>query len=71
MAFTELPAERLVLVGQGPLEQQLRKLAGANVPLVGGVSDTQLRWLYSWARRSSGSVRRISFRSLVTDQWVT
>jgi glycosyltransferase involved in cell wall biosynthesis len=46
-AFAELPAERLVLVGQGPLEQQLRQLAGANVALVGGVSDAQLRWLYA------------------------
>jgi glycosyltransferase involved in cell wall biosynthesis len=46
-AFAELPAERLVLVGRGPLEQQLRQLAGANVTLVGGVSDAQLRWLYA------------------------
>jgi glycosyltransferase involved in cell wall biosynthesis len=46
-AFAELPAERLVLVGRGPLEQELRQLAGANVALVGGVSDAQLRWLYA------------------------
>ena len=46
-AFAELPAERLVLVGRGPLEQRLRQLDGANVTLVGGVSDAQLRWLYS------------------------
>ena len=46
-AFAELPAERLVLVGRGPLEQELRRLAGANVTVVGGVSDAELRWLYA------------------------
>jgi glycosyltransferase involved in cell wall biosynthesis len=45
--FAELPGERLVLVGRGPLERQLRQLAGANVALIGGVSDAQLRWLYA------------------------
>ena len=30
-AFAELPAERLVLVGRGPLERQLQQLACANV----------------------------------------
>lgn len=46
-AFAELPAERLVLVGSGPLEPQLRRLAGSNVALVGSVSDGQLRWAYA------------------------
>ena len=46
-AFADLPSERLVLVGAGPLEPKLRQLAGANVRLVGAVSDARLRWLYA------------------------
>ena len=46
-AFHELPTERLVVVGSGPLEHHLRRLAGANTTLVGGVPDARLRWLYA------------------------
>lgn len=48
-AFEQLPAERLVLVGNGPLAAQLQAQAPANVTLLHGVSDDQLRWLYSQA----------------------
>jgi glycosyltransferase involved in cell wall biosynthesis len=52
-AFAQLPDERLVLVGSGPEEAALRGLAGANVTLLGRVSDEQLRFLY---RECSGLV---------------
>ena len=52
-AFAHLPDERLVLVGSGPQEAALRARAGANVSLLGAVSDEQLRWLY---RECSGLV---------------
>ena len=52
-AFAQLPDERLVLVGSGPEEAALRARAGANVSLLGAVSDEQLRWLY---RECSGLV---------------
>jgi glycosyltransferase involved in cell wall biosynthesis len=45
-AFEQLPEERLVVAGSGPDEPALRALAGANVTLLGGMSDEQLRWLY-------------------------
>jgi glycosyltransferase involved in cell wall biosynthesis len=46
-AFTDLPGERLVVVGQGPELERLRLRAGANVQLVGAVDDDELRWLYA------------------------
>ncbi|MBA2463057.1 MAG: glycosyltransferase [Actinobacteria bacterium] len=46
-AFAGLPHERLVVVGTGPAEGNLRAAAGANVRLVGSVTDEQLRWLYA------------------------
>jgi glycosyltransferase involved in cell wall biosynthesis len=52
-AFAQLSDERLVLVGSGPEEPALLRLAGANVSLIGAVSDDQLRWLY---RESSALV---------------
>jgi glycosyltransferase involved in cell wall biosynthesis len=52
-AFAELPDERLVIVGAGPEEANLRALAGSNVTLVGTVPDERLRWLY---RECSGLV---------------
>jgi glycosyltransferase involved in cell wall biosynthesis len=45
-AFEDLPDERLVVVGSGPDERRLRALAGANITLLGQVTDAQLRWLY-------------------------
>jgi glycosyltransferase involved in cell wall biosynthesis len=52
-AFSQLPGERLVLVGNGPDEPALRAFAGSNVTLLGTVSDERLRWLY---RESSALV---------------
>ena len=45
-AFAELPGQRLVIVGSGPLEAEIRERAGSNVTLLGRVDDEQLRWLY-------------------------
>ena len=45
-AFARLPAERLVVVGDGPDAKRLRAGAPPNVQLIGTVSDAQLRWLY-------------------------
>lgn len=49
-AFRALPAERLVVVGAGPLERRLRRDAPPNVRFVGAVADDELRWLYSSSR---------------------
>lgn len=46
-AFGALPEDRLVVAGTGPDEHGLRALATPNVTFVGGVSDAQLRWLYT------------------------
>ncbi len=45
-AFADLPGERLVVVGTGPLAGQLAARAGPNVTFSGEVGDDQLRWLY-------------------------
>lgn len=47
-AFRGLP-ERLVVVGHGPLEEQLRRTLPANARIVTGPSDAQLRWIYAHA----------------------
>lgn len=46
-AFAGLSGVQLVVVGTGPDEKRLHGLAGRNVQFVGGVSDAELRWLYS------------------------
>ena len=46
-AFARLPAERLVVVGDGPEAESLRLHAGSNVRFLGGVDDATLRWLYA------------------------
>jgi glycosyltransferase involved in cell wall biosynthesis len=46
-AFADLPDLRLVVVGSGPLEDQLAAGAGPNVSVLGRVSDAHLRWLYA------------------------
>ncbi len=46
-AFARLRDVQLVIVGTGPDEKRLRRLAGSNVRFVGAASDAQLRWLYS------------------------
>ncbi len=48
-AFGQLPDERLVVVGAGPLADQLRALAPGNVRMLSGLSDAQLRWTYAHA----------------------
>jgi glycosyltransferase involved in cell wall biosynthesis len=44
--FAALPGERIVIVGAGPDEAALRRAAGANVTILGGIDDARLRWLY-------------------------
>jgi glycosyltransferase involved in cell wall biosynthesis len=46
-AFRELPHLQLAVVGTGPQEGLLRRIAPPNVRLLGAVSDAQLRWLYA------------------------
>jgi glycosyltransferase involved in cell wall biosynthesis len=47
-AVRDLP-ERLVVVGSGPLETELRAAAPDNVRIVTGLSDAELRWTYAKA----------------------
>jgi len=49
-AMRQLPAERLVIVGSGPLDAQLRHRAGGNVAFLHDVTDGELRWLYANSR---------------------
>ena len=44
-AFNVLPNERLVVAGDGPEAEQLRRIAGPNVSFVGFVEDGELRRL--------------------------
>ena len=46
-AFTQLPNERLVVAGDGPLSSALRAMAPSNVRFNGVTPDDQLRWLYA------------------------
>lgn len=46
-AFECLPEKRLVLVGQGPQERQLRASCPKNVTITGEVDDAQLNWFYA------------------------
>ncbi|MDB5653098.1 MAG: glycosyl transferase, group 1 [Tardiphaga sp.] len=49
-AFAELPDLHLVVAGDGPDAERLKKLAGPNVSFVGFVSDAHLRELMGTAR---------------------
>jgi glycosyltransferase involved in cell wall biosynthesis len=49
-AFETLTNQRLVVVGDGPDETRLRRIAGTNVAFAGSVADAQLRWLYANAK---------------------
>lgn len=49
-AFARLPGERLVVVGSGPMEHELRAVAGRNVAFLGRVGDEELRYLYGRCR---------------------
>ena len=42
--------ERLVVVGHGPLAEQLQSSAPDNVRLLSGLTDAELRWTYAHAR---------------------
>lgn len=48
-AFAELPEERLLIVGAGPLRDELVAAATSNVRLVQHLSDAQMRWAYAGA----------------------
>jgi len=48
-AFRSLPDERLVVVGTGPLADELAAAAPGNVRILGRVEDDELRWLYGAA----------------------
>lgn len=41
--------QRLVIVGRGPMEAELRAALPANVRLLSGISDAELRWVYGQA----------------------
>lgn len=49
-AFAGLPAERLVVVGEGPEASRLRASAPPNVVFTGAVAEPELRWLYAESR---------------------
>lgn len=49
-AFRELPDEKLVVIGRGPLGPQLRVSAPGNVRFFEGVSDAAMRWAYAHAK---------------------
>lgn len=44
-AFRDLDS-RLVVIGKGPMGEQLRAAAPSNVKVLSGLSDAQLRWAY-------------------------
>jgi glycosyltransferase involved in cell wall biosynthesis len=46
-AVGSLPDVRLVVVGTGPLHDQITSSAPSNVTVLGEVSDARLRWLYA------------------------
>jgi glycosyltransferase involved in cell wall biosynthesis len=46
-AMESLPKERLVVVGNGSQARELRQAAPPNCLFLGGISDTQLGWLYA------------------------
>ncbi|NHN56567.1 glycosyltransferase family 4 protein [Calidifontibacter sp. DB0510] len=48
-AFRDLPGQRLLVVGRGPLEARLRADLPGNVRILSGISDAQLRWAYAEA----------------------
>jgi glycosyltransferase involved in cell wall biosynthesis len=49
LAFAALPDDRLVVVGRGPERDRLRSLAGANVRMLEGLTDEEIRWVYAHA----------------------
>ena len=49
-AYAEEPERRLIVVGRGPQEEQLRAAAGDNVYFCHDISDAELAWLYRGSR---------------------
>lgn len=49
-AFRAMPERHLLVIGRGPLRNQLRASAPVNVTMAEGVSDAQIRWAYANAR---------------------
>lgn len=49
-AFRMLPEQRLLVIGRGPEKSRLQAMAPANVRLVEGLTDAQMRWAYGHAR---------------------
>ena len=47
-AFRGLP-ERLLIIGHGPMETELRRALPGNVRLLSGLDDAQMRWAYAHA----------------------
>lgn len=45
-AFSQLPSERLVVVGDGPERKRLERAAPKNVMFLGVIDESKLRWLY-------------------------
>jgi len=48
-AAAAAPERRLVVVGDGPMREDLRRTAPANVAVLGRVTDDEIRWLYRHA----------------------
>ena len=48
-AFADMPGRQLLVIGRGPEKQRLLEMAPANVRLVEGLSDAQMRWAYAHA----------------------
>ncbi len=46
-AFSQLPEERLVIIGRGPEWARLDAAKGPNVRMLQGLSDAQMRWAYA------------------------
>lgn len=49
-AFRQMPDERLLVIGAGPLREALTASAPSNVKFVQDLSDEQMRWAYAGAR---------------------
>ncbi|HWC23444.1 MAG TPA: glycosyltransferase [Flexivirga sp.] len=54
-AWRNLPSEHLVVVGTGPLADELRRQAPPNAVMLDGVPDAELRWLYANATALIGA----------------